>query len=89
MDPLPGCAQYPSSLRLAQELCDGKRQSFRAPWRCIWSDGCLYEMKAHIWVAESEDVNAAHSGRGEPETPSKLIISVMRDDCTLVEDVQS
>ena len=56
----PQVRQYPSSLRCLQELREGKRDSFRAPWRCVFADGRLVEVESMCvvakrrWVAEAD-----------------------------------
>ena len=48
------CRQYPRSQRLLQELLAGQRDSFRAQFRCCFSDGHVYEFASNVWVVDSE-----------------------------------
>ena len=61
--PLRPCRQYPRTVQLLQELLAGERESFSAPHRCRWADGCCYEMQASFWVASAEWVEEADGRR--------------------------
>ena len=51
--------QWPSSLRLCREMAAGLRQTFHAPWRCVFANGQLYEVISCVWVcASSTEVDA-------------------------------
>ena len=44
--------QYPSSMGCLMDVREGRRESFRAPWRCIMADGRLVEVESMCVVAK-------------------------------------
>ena len=69
----PMVQQYPSSLRFLQELREGKRDSFRAPWRCVFADGRLVEVESMCVVAKRRWVVEADGTTWE--RPSSLLVA--------------
>jgi hypothetical protein len=49
-------AQYPRTIALVRELCEGKRSSFTCVWRCRSAEGVLSELESIVWVCQSERV---------------------------------
>jgi hypothetical protein len=76
--------QWPASLRLCRELTAGVRQTFQAPWRCVFSDGELYEVMSCVWVCASRTVVDARSGK-EWEKPTRAIAAWGIHDIVRVE----
>ena len=69
----PMVRQYPSSLSLLQELREGKRDSFRAPWRCLFADGRLVEVESMCVVAKRRWVVEAEGTTWE--RPTSLLVA--------------
>ena len=74
----PIIAQYPSSLRKARELAEGKTRSMRAPWRCVWADGFLYEVHCTVCVVKAEEQVEADGRRWMK--PLTAVLVGVRDD---------
>ena len=61
--PLRPPRQYPGSVRLLQELLTGKRDTYSAPFRSRWADGCVYETHPTVWLGDVEWVEEANGDR--------------------------
>ena len=69
----PPTRQYPSSLRCLIELSQGTRDSFRAPWRCLFALGELVEVESVCSIARRQTVVEA-DGRVW-ERPVSIVIA--------------
>ena len=82
--PQQACKQYPRSVRLMQELMSGQRDDFKAPFRCRWADGCVYEFNGNFWVADWEWVREADGSRSR--RPVRFCISAFWGDWFQVDE---
>ena len=76
--------QWPSSLRLCREMGEGTRQTFQAPWRCVFSNGQLYEVLSCVWVCATRTVVDEPSGR-RWEKPLRAIAAWGMQDIVRVD----
>ncbi len=78
------CVQYPRTLCLLQEMMAGERDSFRAPFRCRWSDGFAYEAPCDFWVVETQWAQRADGSRWR--RPSTYVTAASVDSCVRVDE---